>query len=173
MQLALVLEVAPRACALSSSLSSLDRSAFSVCLAPSGTFACLAGPVLAVRRQAKTTGFESLVELVGCWTQTCRYVFSVFAARAKARVPCFLSALPPEACSVANARVESGLTTVRQCLLQVLEQHRGCCQLVAWSALLLRLALPCSFQTLLRHCSRSACDRLLVENLAARILERF
>ena len=130
MQLALVLEVAPWACALSSSLSSLDRSAFSVCLAPSGTFACLAGPVLAVRRQAKTTGFESLVELVGCWTQTCRYVFSVFAARAKARVPCFLSALPPEACSVANARVESGLTTVRQCLLQVLEQHRGCCQLV-------------------------------------------
>ena len=58
---------------------------------------------------------ESQVELADCWTQTWCPVLSVSSALALALVPCVLSALPPEACSVADALAESGLTTCRQC----------------------------------------------------------
>ena len=51
---------------------------------------------------------ESLAELADCWTQAWRPVLSVCSALVLALVPCVLSALPPKACSVADALAESG-----------------------------------------------------------------
>ena len=81
----------------------------------SGTVACLAGAVVSVRRQAKTFVCESLVKLADCCSRLWGPVLLVCSARARALVPCLLSALPPEVCSVADALAEGVLTTCRQC----------------------------------------------------------